>query len=46
MAVWKCEECGNVVELRCKPGKCSSCGAEKGRLIKEEAEKKPKAKKK
>lgn len=36
MAIWKCQECGNVVEVRCKPGKCKSCGAVKDRLLKEE----------
>jgi len=36
MAIWKCQECGNVVEARCKPGKCKSCGAVKDRLLKEE----------
>ncbi|AEG14908.1 radical SAM domain protein [Desulfofundulus kuznetsovii DSM 6115] len=35
MAVWKCQECGNVVEARCKPGKCKSCGAPKDKLVKE-----------
>lgn len=29
MAVWKCGECGNTVEARCKPGKCKVCGAPK-----------------
>ncbi|MEW6275782.1 MAG: RCKP-type rubredoxin-like domain-containing protein [Bacillota bacterium] len=37
MAVWKCAECGNVVEARCKPGKCKSCGAPKDKLVKEGA---------
>lgn len=40
MAVFKCAECGNVVESRCKPGKCKICGAVKDRLIKEEQPKK------
>lgn len=40
MAVWKCGECGAVVEARCKPGKCKSCGAIKDKLVKEETEKK------
>lgn len=26
MAVWKCTECGNEQENRCKPRKCA-CGA-------------------
>ncbi len=37
MAVWKCAECGNVVEARCKPGKCKTCGAPKDKLAKEAA---------
>jgi len=37
VAVWKCAECGNVVEARCKPGKCKACGAPKAKLAKEEA---------
>jgi len=36
MATWKCQECGNVLENRCKPGKCKVCGAVKDKLIKEE----------
>lgn len=36
MAVWKCAECGAVVEGRCKPGKCKNCGAAKDKLVKEE----------
>jgi rubrerythrin len=35
MAVWKCQECGTVMELRCKPGKCQNCGAVKDKLVKE-----------
>ncbi len=27
MAVWKCSKCGFEKEGRCKPRKCSSCGA-------------------
>ena len=44
MAVWKCEECGALVEARCKPGKCKNCGAVKEKLMKEavEGEKKKK----
>lgn len=38
MAVWKCDECGVVLEARCKPGKCKNCGAAKDHLIKEEVE--------
>lgn len=36
VAVWKCAQCGNVVEARCKPGKCQSCGAAKDQLVKQE----------
>jgi ABC-type ATPase with predicted acetyltransferase domain len=43
LAVWKCAECGNVVEARCKPGKCQACGAAKDRLIKDESAGKKKA---
>ncbi|OAT81408.1 RCKP-type rubredoxin-like domain-containing protein [Desulfotomaculum copahuensis] len=39
MAVYKCAECGNVVESRCKPGKCKACGAPKDKLVKEETKK-------
>jgi hypothetical protein len=39
MAIWKCQECGNILENRCKPGKCKACGAVKDKLIKEEQEK-------
>lgn len=42
MAVWKCAECGAVLESRCKPGKCKSCGAAKDKLDKEVKEKKDK----
>ena len=38
MAVWKCDECGAVIEGRCKPGKCKTCGAAKDKLIKEVVE--------
>ncbi|MEG6615249.1 hypothetical protein V6C27_02250 [Peptococcaceae bacterium 1198_IL3148] len=27
MAVWKCSQCGETKEGRCKPRKCPSCGA-------------------
>ena len=37
VAVWKCAECGNAVEARCKPGKCAACGAPKAKLAKEVA---------
>jgi ABC-type ATPase with predicted acetyltransferase domain len=37
MAVWKCGECGSVVESRCKPGKCKTCGAPKEKLGREDA---------
>lgn len=40
MAVFKCAECGAVVEARCKPVKCKNCGAEKDKLVKEEPQKK------
>jgi ABC-type ATPase with predicted acetyltransferase domain len=36
MAVWKCNSCGATKESRCKPKKCSQCGAE-GSMVKEEA---------
>ncbi|WP_027717236.1 RCKP-type rubredoxin-like domain-containing protein [Desulfovirgula thermocuniculi] len=39
MAVWKCQECGSVVEARCKPGKCKICGAPKDKLAKEAPQK-------
>jgi ABC-type ATPase with predicted acetyltransferase domain len=42
MAVFKCSECGAVVEARCKPGKCKNCGAVKDKLVKEELPKKDK----
>lgn len=35
MAVFACENCGNLVETRCKPQKCSSCG-EKGTMCRQE----------
>ena len=40
MAVWKCGECGALMEARCKPGKCKSCNAKKEKLIKDEKESK------
>ncbi|MCL6476979.1 MAG: radical SAM protein [Peptococcaceae bacterium] len=40
MAVFKCEECGNIVESRCKPGKCKACGALKDKLVKQDQPKK------
>ncbi|HAG09509.1 MAG TPA: radical SAM protein [Desulfotomaculum sp.] len=39
MATWKCQECDNILENRCKPGKCKVCGATKDKLFKEEQEK-------
>jgi len=42
VAVFKCEQCGNVVEARCKPGQCKSCGAVKDKLIKQDQPKKEK----
>ena len=27
MAKWKCNGCGTVREVRCKPRKCKECGA-------------------
>lgn len=29
MAVWVCTKCGFEKETRCKPQKCSNCGAGK-----------------
>ncbi|MCL5935032.1 MAG: radical SAM protein [Firmicutes bacterium] len=40
MAVYKCGQCGSVVESRCKPGKCNSCGALKDKLVKQDQPKK------
>lgn len=37
MAKFKCQECGAIEEVRCKPAKCKSCGAVKDKIIKEEA---------
>ncbi len=45
MAVFTCEKCGNNVETRCKPKKCTACG-ETGSMCKEEAAKPPKQGKK
>jgi len=28
MATWKCKNCGAEKEARCKPKKCSQCGAQ------------------
>jgi hypothetical protein len=28
MAVFTCEKCGATIDTRCKPKKCSACGAE------------------
>ncbi|SFR05458.1 RCKP-type rubredoxin-like domain-containing protein [Desulfoscipio geothermicus] len=42
MAVWKCQSCGNIVEGRCKPGKCKACGAPKDSLEKQAPPKKEK----
>jgi len=39
MAVYKCQECGHVMEQRCKPGKCKSCGAVKDKLTREDKKK-------
>lgn len=40
MAVFKCLECGHVMENRCKPRKCKSCGAnDKDKIQKEEQKK-------
>lgn len=44
MAIWKCQECGNISENRCKPGKCKVCGAVKDKLVKEEQAKEQKRK--
>ncbi|MGQ9558051.1 MAG: RCKP-type rubredoxin-like domain-containing protein [Desulfurispora sp.] len=40
MAVFKCSQCGEIMESRCKPGKCKSCGAPKEDLQKQEQPKK------
>ncbi len=45
MAVYKCDQCGETIESRCKPGKCSACGAAKDNLIKQEPVKKKTCKK-
>ncbi len=45
MAVYKCNQCGEIIESRCKPGKCSACGAAKDDLIKQEAVKRESCKK-
>lgn len=36
MALWKCNVCGATKESRCKPKKCSQCGAQ-GSMVKEES---------
>ena len=28
MAVFVCSQCGKEMDIRCKPKKCSECGAE------------------
>ena len=43
MATFTCEKCGNVIDTRCKPKKCSQCG-ESGSMCKVEAPKPKKAK--
>ncbi len=45
MAVYKCDQCGEIIESRCKPGKCSACGAAKDALIKQEPVKQKSCKK-
>ena len=45
MAVFTCEKCGAKVDIRCKPKKCSACGAE-GCMCKEETAAAPKKGKK
>ncbi len=37
MASWKCSECGATSEGRCRPKTCKSCGADKEKIVKEEA---------
>ena len=29
MAVWKCSQCGEEKEGKCRPQKCPKCGADK-----------------
>ncbi len=41
MARWKCNSCGATKESRCKPKKCSECGAQNS-MVKEETEVKEK----
>ncbi len=36
MATWVCTKCGNKTEGRCRPGKCSRCGAPKEDIKKDE----------
>ncbi|ABZ84599.1 hypothetical protein HM1_2042 [Heliomicrobium modesticaldum Ice1] len=38
MAIYQCAKCGEVVDKRCKPGKCPKCGAPKDELIKQEGQ--------
>jgi rubrerythrin len=36
MAVWKCKNCGETKEGRCRPAKCPKCGAPKESFEKQE----------
>lgn len=36
MGVFKCSVCGEIVEQRCKPGKCPKCGAPKEEIEKQQ----------
>jgi rubrerythrin len=36
LAVWKCTECGETKEGRCRPQKCPKCGASKDKFEKSE----------
>jgi rubrerythrin len=38
MATWVCSKCGFKVDDRCRPAKCSKCGATKEEFKKEGAE--------
>lgn len=36
MAIWKCSQCGEEKEGRCRPKKCPKCGADKDSFKKKE----------
>lgn len=40
MAIFKCAECGEEKEARCRPQKCPKCGATKDSIVKQEPAKK------